>query len=151
MKPRNSWITSAIVTSATLSLCTGVVRAEPAFTVQRDVPVPMSDGTKLGADVYLPTQGAKFPVVLARTPYDKRGKSWFAEILAPEGYAVVLQDVRGMNSSEGVFVPFVHEKQDGLDTLDWITAQPWSSATPDRLEIKAYSSAEEAESPSIPP
>jgi len=126
MKLQTGPITMALAMLAALGDPFAVVRAEPGYTVQQNVPVAMPDGTKLGADVYLPNTGEKFSAILVRTPYDKRGKEWLAKIFASNGYAVVVQDVRGMNASEGVFIPFIHEKQDGLDTLDWMTAKPWS-------------------------
>jgi len=95
------------------------------WTKQENSKVKMPDGIALGTDIYLPEQGETFPVVLVRTPYDKRGKQWLVKVLVPLGYAVVLQDVRGMNASEGVFQPFIHEKADGIATLDWIVDQPW--------------------------
>src|ERR1043165_4310477 len=33
--------------------------------------VPMRDGVKLGTDVYFPSTNGAFPVLLARTPYNK--------------------------------------------------------------------------------
>jgi hypothetical protein len=34
--------------------------------------------------------------------------------------------VRGRNDSDGEWTPFVHERKDGYDTIDWIAKQPWS-------------------------
>ena len=47
--------------------------------VRKNVPVPMRDGIRLTADLYMPARdgevaGGKFPAVLERTPYDKEGK-----------------------------------------------------------------------------
>src|SRR3712207_2489751 len=38
---------------------------------------------------------------------------------ARRGYVVVVQDVRGRYASEGKFTPFVHEFEDGYDTVEW--------------------------------
>ncbi len=38
---------------------------------------------------------------------------------------VVVQDVRGQYGSQDSFAPFIHEREDGRDTLDWIARQPW--------------------------
>ncbi|MCH8505459.1 MAG: CocE/NonD family hydrolase, partial [Ectothiorhodospiraceae bacterium] len=46
---------------------------------------------------------------------------------AAHGYLVVIQDVRGRGSSEGVFEPFVNERDDGEDTLEWVAGLPGSS------------------------
>ncbi|MFH1537591.1 MAG: CocE/NonD family hydrolase, partial [bacterium] len=91
----------------------------------RTVDIPMSDGLKLKADVYLPDGDGPFPVVLNRTPYNRKGVSGEAERLNPRGIAFVAVDVRGRFESEGDFVPFVNEGRDGVDTMKWILAQPW--------------------------
>ena len=43
----------------------------PELRVQRDVPVLMQDGTRLSANVFLPEDAARAPVLLALTPYGK--------------------------------------------------------------------------------
>jgi uncharacterized protein len=115
------------------------LRADPDFVVYRDVMVPMRDGVRLATDVYLPSRNgfadptARFPIVLIRTPYDKLLPDTpvgSASYLTKHGYAVVIQDVRGTNRSEGVFEPMVNEswgvKQDGADTIAWLVRQRWS-------------------------
>jgi len=98
-----------------------------AFTVERAVEIPMRDGVKLVADVLRPTGEGKFPIVLARTPYNRLSEGalhggWYAK----RGYAFVAQDVRGRFASGGEWFPFVHESRDGSDTLDWIAQHGWS-------------------------
>src|SRR5205823_13591495 len=85
------------------------------------------DGTILYADVYRPADGERHATLLQRTPYDKQSFIFIAFILraASSGYAVAIQDVRGRFESEGAFEPFVNERQDGYDTLEWLVAQPW--------------------------
>jgi putative CocE/NonD family hydrolase len=39
----------------------------------------------------------------------------------------VIQDVRGKFRSEGETMPFVHEADDGYDTIDWVIRQDWSN------------------------
>lgn len=97
------------------------------LTVDRDAPIPMRDGVILSADIYRPADPGPYPTVLTRTPYDKatRGPTPLVVRLASAGYAVVVQDTRGRYASEGAFVPFVHERDDGFDTLEWLVAQPW--------------------------
>ena len=88
------------------------------------VMVPMRDGVRLATDVYLPARPGRLPAVLVRLPYDKCGRYTFMPQLAPffteRGYAFVVQDVRGKFRSEGETMPFVHEVEDGYDTLEWI-------------------------------
>ena len=39
-----------------------------SLIIDKDVPVPMRDGTVLRADVYRPATAGKYPVILQRTP-----------------------------------------------------------------------------------
>jgi putative CocE/NonD family hydrolase len=94
--------------------------------VLNDVAVPMRDGVRLSADVYFPNAGpGPWPVLLSRTPYDNNLLMDLGFFWAQHRYVYVAQDVRGRYDSEGVFVPWDHETDDGYDTLDWIGAQPW--------------------------
>lgn len=108
---------------------------DDAFSVKVDAnqSVPMRDGTILRADVYRPDASEQFPVLVFRTPYDKRRRDNSHEVYAPvaravaaRGYIVVLQDVRGRFASDGDFVPFfspLHsEGPDGYDTIKWASA-----------------------------
>ena len=91
-----------------------------------DVPVPMRDGVHLSADLYLPDDGrGPWPVLLSRTPYDNSLLMDLGLFWAQHGYAYVAQDVRGRYDSEGEFVPWDSETDDGRDTLDWIGRQGW--------------------------
>ncbi|MGO4175614.1 CocE/NonD family hydrolase [Bosea sp. TAF32] len=111
----------------------------------KDVMVTMRDGIRLATDIYLPARDGQpfpgpFPVVMERTPYGKAERSR-AEIGRGEakpmarsdvaahfvraGYAVVYQDCRGRYGSEGEFVKYVSDAEDGYDTCAWIVTQPW--------------------------
>ena len=100
----------------------------PQVTLQRNVHGRMRDGVTLYADVYRPLGDGPFPVILMRLPYDKTGAenisyshpSWYAQ----HGYMVVAQDTRGCWTSEREFVPFLHEAQDGFDTIEWAARLP---------------------------
>ena len=95
---------------------------------ERNIMMPLQDGTRLATDVYLPTDTpGPWPVILERTPYDKLASSSVmgANFFASHGYAVVRQDVRGRFASEGEFYPFGNEGPDGVETVAWIRAQPW--------------------------
>ena len=90
--------------------------------------VPMRDGVRLAADIYLPAQrrpGQRFPTVLIRTCYNKNSTGQFFAFVH-YGYAVVAQDTRGRELSEGKWQPIINEREDGDDTLNWIADQPWS-------------------------
>ncbi len=100
-----------------------------AVQVEENFMVPMRDGMRLATDVYRPAAGGepvheRFPVLLHRTPYNKASERlagqarWFAS----HGYVVVVQDMRGLYFSEGLFQKY-HEfdAPDGFDTIEWIT------------------------------
>ncbi|MFB6111202.1 MAG: CocE/NonD family hydrolase [Halobacteriaceae archaeon] len=109
--------------------------SEPTYGVQAtfDVPVEMRDGVELATDIFRPTNpetgeviSDPRPVLLDRTPYDKRGRlqrhgEWFAR----RGYVVAIQDCRGRFNSEGEYYIFVNEAEDGADTVEWLAEQPW--------------------------
>ncbi|AMV28323.1 Cocaine esterase [Gemmata sp. SH-PL17] len=99
--------------------------------------IPMRDGKKLFTTVHVP-KAPKGPVaiVLLRTPYGIDGRTerlfrdYFKEMI-DDGYAFVLQDIRGRFKSEGTFVmtrpardpqdpKAVDEASDTSDTIDWL-------------------------------
>lgn len=100
--------------------------------VERNVAIPMRDGTILRADIFRPEPEGDYPVLLTRTPYNKSmgnlAYGWLQPIRpASEGYVVVVQDVRGRFESDGKFHPFHQEIDDGFDTVEWCARQPWSN------------------------
>jgi putative CocE/NonD family hydrolase len=101
--------------------------------IQRDVPAVMRDGTTLMSNVYRPSGSGEYPVLLTRLPYGKDlplGTSVLDPVKAAEaGYIVVVQDVRGRYRSEGEFVPFVNEYEDGYDTVEWAAELPGSDGS----------------------
>lgn len=103
---------------------------EVAMTTER---VAMRDGVKLATDIYLPAGPGPFPVILARTPYNRVTHHESAPGFARDGYAFVNQDMRGRHASEGENLPFIGcgwgEHQDGVDTIEWIKKQPWCNGT----------------------
>ncbi|HUX85556.1 MAG TPA: CocE/NonD family hydrolase, partial [Chloroflexota bacterium] len=103
-------------------------------TWERDVMIPMRDGIRLATDIYFPASGeqpadGKFPVIVERTPYDKRGLALVAtaKFFARHGYVCALQDVRGRFNSEGEWYAFAKEGPDGYDTVEWLGTQAWST------------------------
>ena len=95
-----------------------------------DVPVPIRDGTVLRADVYRPAGDGTFPVVVSRGPYNKN--AWADSLMdiktmVRSGYVVVCQDTRGRFASEGEWMPWKHERQDGYDTVEWAASLPYSN------------------------
>ena len=89
--------------------------------------VEMRDGVKLATDIYVPEGDGPWPVVLARTPYNKAGSARGARRYVANGYVYAVQDQRGRSRSEGDYLPHENEILDGYDTVEWIAVQPWSN------------------------
>jgi putative CocE/NonD family hydrolase len=101
-------------------------------SLRRAVPCTLSDGVVLYSDHYAPANAqGPLPTILMRQPYGRDIAStvvyahpaWFAR----HGYNVVIQDVRGRGDSGGLFYPFLHEKQDGAETIAWLRTLPESN------------------------
>jgi uncharacterized protein len=99
--------------------------------VERHVPVAMRDGVQLATDVYLPEGEGPFPTLLTRVR-GARSSAFIVGVLmlnpldaVDRGFAVVVQEVRGRAGSEASWHPFVHERDDGADCLEWVLSQPW--------------------------
>lgn len=96
-------------------------------SIQNGVRVKMRDGVQLVADIYRPRTDGKFPVLLTRTPYNRKGSASDAYVLSSYGYVVILQDTRGRFDSEGEFYPFKYESLDGYDTIEWTATLDYSN------------------------
>ena len=111
----------------------------------KDVPIRMSDGATLYADVYRPANesgapaSGKFPGVLTQTPYNKQSVSGpgdlgslagYNNLLVRRGYVQVIVDVRGTGASEGGWDSFgEREQRDSGEIAAWLRRQPWSDGT----------------------
>jgi len=97
--------------------------------IERHKAVTMSDGVVLYADVYLPADPGRYPTIVTRTPYgvQRDGVHEVMTRFAQNGYAVVVQDVRGRYESEGKWEPFRDEAKDGYETIEWAAVQPFSN------------------------
>ena len=112
---------------ALISVSAVLSASTPEIVQRLNVRVPMQDGVRLAANIFLPAGAGRFPTILVRTPYNKGddllpGFRLFLE----HGYAMVVEDARGRYASEGAFDPLAQEPKDGNDTLNWIASQPWS-------------------------
>jgi len=124
---KRSALTVVLLSSLIALLPAGRFDAESyEVKVERGVAAKMRDGVVLRADVYRPDAPGKFPVLLERTPYDKRGDADFGHRAAARGYVVVIQDTRGRYTSEGEWYPFQHESDDGYDAVEWTAALPYA-------------------------
>jgi hypothetical protein len=95
----------------------------------RENMVPLSDGIELFTLATLPTDGEPpYSAILLRTPYSFYGDPRsLMDYYVTQGYATVLQDVRGTGESEGELRPLQQEVGDGCETVRWVLEQPWSN------------------------
>jgi putative CocE/NonD family hydrolase len=111
------------------SALAGAEAEELGVKIERNVPVPMRDGTILRADVHRPDRGGPYPVLVQRTPY---GKDKTFDQFVRAGYIVVCQDARGRYESEGKWESAsrfeTHDAEDGYDTVEWAAKLPRSTS-----------------------
>jgi uncharacterized protein len=108
----------------------GLRRSQFAVREQKRAMLLTSDGIPLVADIYHPQHTAHTPTILVRIPLTRDFKnSVFAGMIgkmwAERGYTAVIQGTRGRFGSGGTFYPLRGERQDGIETLQWIAKQPW--------------------------
>lgn len=95
--------------------------------------VPMRDGVRLSALILFPKDRPRqnLPTVLIHIPYltegTIRGFGIYIRSFIENGYAVIIQNVRGRYFSEGTYTYLVGSGNDGYDSIDWISKQPWSN------------------------
>ncbi len=96
--------------------------------------IPLTDGTNLGARIWLPEDADQDPVpaILEYIPYRKDDGTAPRDALmqpyfAGHGYAAVRVDMRGSGDSDGIlcdeYLP--QEQEDALEILAWIAEQSW--------------------------
>lgn len=96
--------------------------------------IPMADGVRLAARLWLPDTAQQHPVpaILEIIPYrkrdmvrprDERNHPYFAA----HGYACLRVDMRGSGDSEGLMADMYSDAEldDTRQVIDWIAAQPW--------------------------
>ncbi|MBM7573046.1 putative CocE/NonD family hydrolase [Aquibacillus albus] len=95
------------------------------FNKKIDYMVQMRDGIKLATHVYLPEGEGPWPTILMRNPYPHMNYFFggILELFSSNGYAGVLQNCRGTSDSEGDWEPYLHERNDGIDMLEWLRSQ----------------------------
>ncbi len=100
--------------------------------------IPMSDGIRLAAKIWMPQNANQEPVpaILEYIPYRKRDFEAVNDAithgyLAGNGYACLRVDLRGSGDSEGVLMDeyLSQEHDDGLEVLEWISNQPWCNGS----------------------
>ncbi len=96
--------------------------------------IPMPDGVRLSARIWLPeeTGATPAPAVLEYIPYRKRDMARARDernhpVFARAGYVSVRVDMRGSGDSEGLMADMYgdHERDDALEVIAWLARQPW--------------------------
>ncbi len=96
--------------------------------------IPLPDGCRLAARIWLPedAESSPVPAIIEYIPYRKRDNTrWRDEPMhryfAGHGYASVRIDVRGSGESDGLLLDeyLEQEQEDGLAAIRWIAEQPW--------------------------
>jgi putative CocE/NonD family hydrolase len=112
-----------------------VTRFPHAFTVTEDCWIPLPDGVRLAAKLWLPDIAAtrRVPAIIEVLPYRKRDiyaprDAMHHGYFAGHGYAAMRVDIRGSGDSDGYQGVFAmqQEQDDTLEVLKWIARQPWS-------------------------
>jgi hypothetical protein len=100
--------------------------------------IPMKDGVRLAATLYMPDgakAGEKFPALLEYLPYRKDDGTAAGDYpkhayFARRGYVSVRVDIRGFGASEGSPPEREYSEQeqvDGEQVIDWLAHQSWSN------------------------
>jgi uncharacterized protein len=98
--------------------------------------IPLADGTRLAARIWLPEpmDDGPVPALLEAIPYRKNDLSASGDAarhayFAAHGYASVRVDIRGSGDSDGVLDDeyTAQEQRDAVEVIAWLAAQPWCS------------------------
>jgi uncharacterized protein len=112
------------------------IRADLPYALQEieNIFIPLNDGTRLTARLWLPKTSEKVPAILEYLPYRKNDDMAVRDSLnhryiAGHGYACVRVDMRGSGDSDGILTDEYTEQEigDGLELLEWLERQPWCS------------------------
>ena len=107
-----------------------------AVRVFENVWLPMRDGARLAARIWMPSDAEESPVpaILEYMPYRKRDFTRLRDeplhhYFAGHGYAGIRLDVRGTGDSDGILKDeyLEQEQDDAVDAIEWITKQSWCS------------------------
>src|SRR5438445_13128096 len=108
-----------------------------------NVPITMSDGVVLRANIFLPSSTGHFPTILTVTGYNKdaanptgqnceasQGIAGDEPGLTEKGFAVIVMDDRGTGASGGQWESWdARTQQDYKEVLGWLQEQAWSDGS----------------------
>jgi predicted acyl esterase len=111
----------------------------PVYGIRMErVWIPMKDGVRLAATLYMPDGakvGTKFPALLDYLPYRKDDSTAARDYpknayFVRRGYVGARVDIRGFGASEGRPTDREYSEQeqtDGEQVIHWLATQPWSN------------------------
>jgi X-Pro dipeptidyl-peptidase len=120
---------------AALLLLPGAAQAQTE-TVYETLSIPTVDGDRLHVEVARPAGDAKVPVILTYSPYNSLSEGTTPNLAndalgqryVEKGYARAVADVLGSRNSSGCWdYGGPKEQQSGVDLVNALSAQPWSS------------------------
>ena len=125
--------------------------SKPQYAITRDddVMAPMRDGVNLLADIFRPNTLARYPVLIAASPYPRQIQDLGApmgfieagasDFFVPRGYVHVIANLRGTGGSGGTFGFFDgQERKDMYDLVEWAAQQPWSDGNVGMVGISYF-------------
>ncbi|MFC5139102.1 CocE/NonD family hydrolase [Actinomycetospora rhizophila] len=145
----------------------------PRYAISRtnSVTIPVRDGTRLRADVFLPSDGEPTttsssagevhddpdgivaPALFSFTAYPRQVQDLGAplgfieagasDFFVPRGYAHVIVNARGTAGSEGTFGLYDgQEHEDVHDVVEWMADQPWCDGSVGGIGISYFAMAQ---------
>ncbi len=124
--------------------------SSPTGTRESVLPEPVSAERPPTKPVPESPSGREFPALVVRTPYGRKNLSALGDFFARNGYAVVIQDVRGTGESGGTFGFLSQEPSDAEETARWILSQPWCDGTLGIIGVSYLASASIALASALP-
>jgi X-Pro dipeptidyl-peptidase len=116
-----------------LALGAPAAHAAPVFEKYK---VPTVGGAEINVEVMRPEGDARAPVILTYSPYNTLGETTtpnlandgLGQTYVPRGYARAVADVLGTRNSSGCWdYGGADEQQSGVDLVNFLASQPWSS------------------------
>jgi X-Pro dipeptidyl-peptidase len=116
-----------------LGLAAPVAHAEPVFEKDK---FPTVGGAEINVEIMRPEGDGRVPVILTYSPYNTLSETTtpnlandgLGQTYVPRGYARAVADVLGTRNSSGCWdYGGADEQQSGVDVVNFLAGQPWSS------------------------
>eukprot|EP01084_Bolivina_argentea_P052651 96713_1 len=99
---------------------------KPMNVKKEKVCIMTRDNVCLSTNVYTPAlHHPPYDVLYAKTPYGKVSLDPDCAVAEPNGWVCLAQDLRGRHDSNGTYSFWRNSGNDTMDTIQWVTQQPW--------------------------